>query len=1442
MNELIVNLDQTATPSPMRDLRRLCGAALDGAASPAEAARVLREAIATFSQRRDKDGMVLALRVLRKREGLKPAEYRRLVVHTQQIGKARLIERYVGYLRRIESTKQNWAKVAIFFWAAEQWDDLFAWAPLNPQGAAKSSRALLDYASNSLERGELEAAGIILRRIFEIDITEPETLQRVKDLSAALEAARIAAEERQTSDFTRFMELGSTAADQRDWRVAIDAFRKALAAAPTKADAIAALRRLEIPLQIVGERSQAISVLRRVRKLTDLKINENRRLFRNLRAMERDAYLGRYLRVLMGRTPTKENWSKVATALWACDALADLFQWASLHPAGVASSTRVLMTLAENSIEHDEGEVAAPMLRQVEAWAPESVDTCLRLGGSWLKVGRADEALRLGMLARSLDANADVSGLLDDAANAELNRIAQTLDAESGSREADSLARIEAAVGATPLLLRVRDTISHWSEARTVAAPMASVGLSGVTVGDMSPEIQAIRRRRGLQRDAATEIGQTAEAWDPSVETGELPSQDSTTSRRRRAVRIDRAMAYGQGAIGDYNPLSEMAAEAQGTEGSRRRGVRPGRGTAYGHGADGESISLSDVAPETVGTPTRPRRGMRGNAMATHTGNGADEAQSPHTVTEAPIIRRAAALRRDGTAKYEQAGPGTGGQAATDKASSDWKEIAGALDALRRARSPHEKLDGILQLLRYNGDYGVRAQIEAAFADFLSAELHKLPGNAVPEELTSIIQQAPHLAHSLAQHYVSLFRSDLAIDIYWSLASDQLSASHWLEAAKVAQKAGALDAVKEFCISAAQAGGLSAARSASTLLLEHGFEEDALDIWSEVADPRAAQFGTLTTLYALGRVQQLAVTGYETLKAFAPLGALDIDGQHAFIKAARLIVSSQLEAKTYSHFTSEHAIFGAAEPGNALAHWCDAMLLSCAIDDIEAHRRLALAEACPTDLSALQLDLAAERALLHLRFQQFGDARRALGKRTAKDFDAHYGRRMATLERVEAFCEAEHFPECLLDIIVDEATAKPLGYEPEPGHVLTVSSTLAQGGSERQAVNILQAMSEDSRIKKQTMAVRSVTGRNGFFLPDVKALPVELCVYGEAWSERMDIDKALPQLHGRTRLRDAIELLSPSMREELVRVTALLLKYKPAAVQLRQDLFIAGIACLLAGVPRFLLHRGSLARGTWGLNRLQEENANRPMRHTYRRLFAHSNVTMVNNSGAGMESDIEWTQWEDRARFRIVHNAMDFDSLDANIQSDLDLRDNLKIPHDAPVIGGVFRIVGVKRPMLWVEIARLVLEQRPDAHFIMAGDHAEYGARVRQYAETHGFSDRLHMPGAVADVANWYRIMDVLLLTSEREGLPNVLIEAQHFAVPTVSSDVGGARDTMQEGVTSLLVPADAPASVYAEHVLRAVSDKQWRETAVALAPEFVINRFGKKAAVALLLDVHGLA
>src|SRR5207249_229665 len=72
-----------------------------------------------------------------------------------------------------------------------------------------------------------------------------------------------------------------------------------------------------------------------------------------------------------------------------------------------------------------------------------------------------------------------------------------------------------------------------------------------------------------------------------------------------------------------------------------------------------------------------------------------------------------------------------------------------------------------------------------------------------------------------------------------------------------------------------------------------------------------------------------------------------------------------------------------------------------------------------------------------------------------------------------------------------------------------------------------------------------------------------------------------------------------------------------------------------------------------------------------------------------------------------------------------------------------------------------------------------------------GLGDTVLLLGQRRDVPHLLAASDVLLLTSDWEGTPNVLLEAQHCGCVPVATDAGGTREAVRPGETGLLVGRD---------------------------------------------------
>jgi glycosyltransferase involved in cell wall biosynthesis len=120
-----------------------------------------------------------------------------------------------------------------------------------------------------------------------------------------------------------------------------------------------------------------------------------------------------------------------------------------------------------------------------------------------------------------------------------------------------------------------------------------------------------------------------------------------------------------------------------------------------------------------------------------------------------------------------------------------------------------------------------------------------------------------------------------------------------------------------------------------------------------------------------------------------------------------------------------------------------------------------------------------------------------------------------------------------------------------------------------------------------------------------------------------------------------------------------------------------------------------------------------------------------------------------------------------------ELRESLRIPPAAPVVGTVARLTAIKRQDLLLSAFARVRERVPDAHLVLVGDGPLLGP-LRGLAGDLGLAECVHFAGYQDRPERFYPLMDVFALTSESEGMPQSVMEAGAARVPVVASRVGG--------------------------------------------------------------------
>ncbi len=324
-----------------------------------------------------------------------------------------------------------------------------------------------------------------------------------------------------------------------------------------------------------------------------------------------------------------------------------------------------------------------------------------------------------------------------------------------------------------------------------------------------------------------------------------------------------------------------------------------------------------------------------------------------------------------------------------------------------------------------------------------------------------------------------------------------------------------------------------------------------------------------------------------------------------------------------------------------------------------------------------------------------------------------------------------------------------------PNRVLHVITQLIVGGAERQLFNLCRLMPRD---RFENAVVSLIAG--GVLIPDFREIG---CTVFEV--DRRHTGGAAGQL---------------------LEITRLIREWRPDLIQ----------TWLLKGN-----HVGRLAGAL---------SANAPMVAGFRdmgfgagpgdtfvdRLLSPATTLILHNSRGGRRAHLGRLHECGGARHGLLPNGVDENLFGADAEARAEIRAERGLAADTPVVIMVARLQPIKNPDLFIDVARRVRGQRPDAQFWLVGGGPEHG-RLRALLETDP-DPGIWLAGERFDVPRLLAAADLALLTSRSEGLSNTILEAMASGLPVIATDVGGNGELVTDGENGYLVPVQEAEAIAA--------------------------------------------
>jgi glycosyltransferase involved in cell wall biosynthesis len=183
--------------------------------------------------------------------------------------------------------------------------------------------------------------------------------------------------------------------------------------------------------------------------------------------------------------------------------------------------------------------------------------------------------------------------------------------------------------------------------------------------------------------------------------------------------------------------------------------------------------------------------------------------------------------------------------------------------------------------------------------------------------------------------------------------------------------------------------------------------------------------------------------------------------------------------------------------------------------------------------------------------------------------------------------------------------------------------------------------------------------------------------------------------------------------------------------------------------------------------------------------FFTKNITAI--SSATREALVEYEGFP-REKIKIVYNGIVDPAI--NVPQETNLKQELGIPEGARVLGTVARLDPIKNQAMMIKGLEVIRKQHPETYLVIVGDGPER-KNLEEIASDMQLTPYVLFTGFKENVWDYYKIMDMFLLTSFSEGTAMTLLEAMASRLPCVVTNVGGNVEIVKDKETGIIISSD---------------------------------------------------
>jgi glycosyltransferase involved in cell wall biosynthesis len=204
-------------------------------------------------------------------------------------------------------------------------------------------------------------------------------------------------------------------------------------------------------------------------------------------------------------------------------------------------------------------------------------------------------------------------------------------------------------------------------------------------------------------------------------------------------------------------------------------------------------------------------------------------------------------------------------------------------------------------------------------------------------------------------------------------------------------------------------------------------------------------------------------------------------------------------------------------------------------------------------------------------------------------------------------------------------------------------------------------------------------------------------------------------------------------------------------------------------------------------------------------------------------------------RITLIYNAIDPEDTRATTEAS-EIRARHGLAPGQKIIGVIGRLSPEKGQGVFLRAFKRVAERVPAVKALLIGDGPDK-VDLERYCRESGLNDRVIFTGYKENIADYYQLLDILVLPSFTEGLPNTVLEAMLFSVPVLATSVGGVPEVIGKD-NGVLVPPNDPV-VLADRMIELLQNDSVRKTIGINGRNSLFPRFAPDQRVASIVSLY---